>query len=65
MQMTPTKTSFHVKLRSDLLDRLRIVADRNAVTMTSVIEVALENHFAAVADTARELEQKLAAAGLQ
>jgi len=65
MQMAPTKTSFHIKLRSDLLDHLRIVAARDGVTMTSVIEGALEDRFAGVVDTVRDLERKLAAAGLQ
>jgi hypothetical protein len=65
MQMAPTKTSFHVKLRTDLLDHLRIVAARDGVTMTSIIESALEDRFAGVADTARELERKLTAAGIQ
>lgn len=63
--MAPTKTSFHIKLRSDLLDHLRIVAERDGVTMTSVIEGALEDRFAGVVDTVRDLERKLAAAGLQ
>jgi|TARA_Y100000034_G_scaffold115600_1_gene152990 predicted transcriptional regulator len=63
--MPSKKTSFHIKLRNDLLEHLRIVADRNAVTMTSVIEDALENHFAGITDTVRDLERKLAAAGLQ
>ena len=59
------KTSFHIKLRNELLSHLRKVAKERNVTMTSIIEGALEDRFAGVAEDAVELRAKLAAAGHQ
>ena len=59
------KTGFHIKLRDELLSHLRTVADDQNVTMTSIIEGALEDRFAGVADEVTELRAQLAAAGHQ
>jgi predicted transcriptional regulator len=48
--MTIGKTGFHLRLRSDLLRCLRLVARREDVTMTSIIEAALENYLASRPD---------------
>jgi hypothetical protein len=50
VEMTIGKTGFHLRLRSDLLCYLRLVARREDVTMTSIIEAALENYLASRPD---------------
>ena len=48
--MSTAKTSFHIRLRSDLLASLRAVTVQRPVTMTSIIEDALDAHLPGLMD---------------
>jgi len=44
------KTPFFIKIRSDLMDRLRKVSKERGVTIISIIESALDQYFSARSD---------------
>jgi len=50
--MSTARTPFSIRLRSDLLAPMRAVALYRGITMTSIIEDALEGHLPALMDMA-------------
>tara|TARA_R100000988_G_scaffold40674_1_gene20115 strand:- start:6390 stop:6581 length:192 start_codon:yes stop_codon:yes gene_type:complete len=42
-----TKTPFYIRLRADLMDTLREESERRGMTMTMIIERALDAQFSA------------------
>jgi len=63
--MSDRKTSFHIKLRNDLLATLRTTSAKQNKSMTRIIEDSLDLTFGNTEAAADKRKRTIAAAGLQ
>ena len=65
-KMKFTRSPFSIRLRADLLEDLKLVSRHRPVTMTGVIEKALESYLPTIlSDIQEDLDRRVQGAGEQ
>jgi len=65
-KMKFTRSPFSIRLRADLLEDLKLVSRHRPITMTGVIEKALESYLPTIlSDIQEDLDRRVKGAGEQ